>query len=314
MSGEHPVTPELLRGMPLPQHQDGDDKDGRGSVLVVGGSVEVPGAVLLSGVAALRAGAGRLRLATCRSVAPQLGLLVPEALVMGLPETPDGGIAPEAAAVLLQRCQSSHAILLGPGMSEPEAVEALTAELLRGLDGPFLVLDAAAMTGLLRARDALRPHAGRVVITPHAGEMARLLEISREEVEADPLAAARRAAAQLQVVVAMKGGCTHVVTPQGESWNWAGGGIGLATSGSGDTLAGIIAGLLARGATPVQATLWGVFLHGEAGRRLAHSRGPVGFLARELPGEVPGIMAELGGPPAPGSPAAPSAAAEGGIA
>lgn len=84
-----------------------------------------------------------------------------------------------------------------------------------------------------------------------------------------------------------------IVTPQGEAWSFDGGNVGLATSGSGDTLAGIVAGLLARGATPLQAALWGVYLHGEAGNRLARLHGPLGFLARELLAQVPRIMADL---------------------
>ena len=108
---------------------------------------------------------------------------------------------------------------------------------------------------------------------------------------ADPLAAAREAVTRLQAVVAMKGGCTFIAEPQGRAWSCDRGNVGLATSGSGDTLAGIIAGLLARGAKPTEATLWGVYLHGEAGARLARTRGPIGYLARELLAEIPGIMA-----------------------
>ncbi len=293
MSAAIPVTPELLRGMPLPRHRDDDDKDGRGRVLVVAGSVEVPGAALLSGTAALRAGAGKLQVATCRSVALHLGLAVPEALVAGLEETPGGGIAPGAAALLRERGDRCDAVLIGPGMADGPAVAALTAELLAGLDGPAIVLDAEALARLLDCQDLVRRRKGRVVITPHAGEMAKLLGVHRDEVAADPLATARRAADLLGCVVAMKGGCTHVVAPDGAAWVCGQGNVGLATSGSGDTLAGIIAGLLARGAAPVCATIWGVFLHGEAGRRLAKAQGPVGFLARELLAEIPCILADF---------------------
>jgi NAD(P)H-hydrate repair Nnr-like enzyme with NAD(P)H-hydrate dehydratase domain len=97
----------------------------------------------------------------------------------------------------------------------------------------------------------------------------------------------------LQVVVIMKGACSRIVTPEGEAWASDHGNIGLATSGSGDVLSGIIAGLLARGATPLQAAIWGVWVHGEAGHRLARAQGPVGYLARELPAEVPRILADL---------------------
>jgi NAD(P)H-hydrate repair Nnr-like enzyme with NAD(P)H-hydrate dehydratase domain len=123
--------------------------------------------------------------------------------------------------------------------------------------------------------------------------MASLLGIERREVIDDPLGAAREAAALTQAVVVLKGGSTHIVTPGGQAWSFTQGGVGLATSGSGDTLAGIIAGLLARGAAALQAALWGVYLHGEAGNKLAQAHGSVGFLARELLAEIPRIMADL---------------------
>jgi hydroxyethylthiazole kinase-like uncharacterized protein yjeF len=293
MSAATPVDAAFLRGMPLPRHEEGGDKDARGSVLVAGGSREVPGAVLLSGTAALRAGAGRLRLAICAGMAPPLALAVPEARVIGLPETPAGGIAAAAAPLLLRYGAAARALVLGPGMTGGPDADAMVAALLHRLSGPALVLDAAALSPLMACRDALRRHAGRAIITPHDGEMARLLGIPRGAVQADPLGAARQAAALLQVVVVMKGGCTNIVSPEGEAWSCGQGNVGLATSGSGDVLSGVIAGLLARGATPVQAAVWGVYAHGEAGQRLARAQGLVGYLARELPAEVPRILAEL---------------------
>lgn len=139
------------------------------------------------------------------------------------------------------------------------------------------MLDAGALIHLATLQEPLRRHGGRIVITPHAGEMAALLGISRDAVVAEPLGAARQAVALLQVVVVLKGGQTHVITPQGGAWTYAAGRIGLATSGSGDTLAGVIVGLLARGAPPLQAALWGVLLHGEAGNRLAKKLGRWAF-------------------------------------
>jgi ADP-dependent NAD(P)H-hydrate dehydratase len=296
MSRPAPVTPELLRSMPLPRHQEGDDKDGRGRVMVVAGSIEVPGAALLCGIGALRAGAGKLQMATCRSVAPHLGMAVPEALVLGLDETPGGGISADEADRLAARARRCDGLLIGPGMEDGDGEACrLTRRLLEALDGgPAIVLDAAALPKADGGGAMLRGHAGRVVLTPHAGEMAKLLGVGREQVLADPVGAARRAASALQAVVAVKGGRTFIVSPQGEAWSCDQGNVGLATSGSGDTLAGIVTGLAARGATPVQATLWGVYLHGEAGNRLARLRGPVGFLARELMAEIPAIMAEMG--------------------
>ncbi|EWY38523.1 carbohydrate kinase [Skermanella stibiiresistens SB22] len=291
------ITGELLRSMPLPNPADrasgAVDKKARGGVLVIAGSVEVPGAALLAATSALRAGAGKLQIATCSSVAPHMGLAVPEALVIGLPETPAGGISPDAADVLCERAERNDAVLVGPGMMDKDAVAALTTELVKRFADPVLVLDAEALVCLDGLREPLLRRQGRTIITPHSGEMASLLGIERDEVEADPIRVAHRVATEFGMVVVMKGECTHILDPDGECWAFESDNAGLATSGSGDTLAGIVTGLAARGATPAQAAIWGVFMHGQAGRRLAHSRGPLGFLARELPGEIPGIMAEF---------------------
>jgi hydroxyethylthiazole kinase-like uncharacterized protein yjeF len=281
--------------MPLPRPEGDRGKDSRGRVLVVGGGAQTPGAVLLAGVAALRSGAGKLQIATARSVAPHIAIAMPEALVAALDENEEGGPGPDTAESLLERIGRCDALLFGPGLPETEATAQLTARLLAGVepDGPALLLDAAALSGLLDQAPALARLDGRVVITPHAGEMASLLDRSREAVEADPLAVAREVAGRLRVVVALKGPSTHIATPDGRAWVNESGCIGLGTSGSGDTLAGLVAGLLARGAEPAQALLWGVHVHAEAGARLAKRIGEVGFLARELPGEMPAILAEL---------------------
>lgn len=297
MSDPVAVTPELLRRTPLPRPSEEGDKEERGRVLVVAGSVAVPGGALLAGIGALRAGAGKLQIATCASVAPHLGLAVPEALVAGLPETPEGGISPDAAPALIERARRCDAVLIGPGMMDRPAVAALADALLWGLDGPpdgpSLLLDAGALAALEEAGAAPPHQAGRLVVTPHSGEMASLLGMERAAVSADPLAVARRAARQIGAVVALKGSCTHIATPDGACWSYDRGRIGLATSGSGDTLAGIVAGLLARGTPPEVAAIWAVYLHGEAGNRLARRHGPLGYLARELLAEVPAILAEL---------------------
>jgi ADP-dependent NAD(P)H-hydrate dehydratase len=286
------VTPELLRARPLPGLKSGD-KEQRGRVLVVAGSTELPGAALLTGTAALRAGAGKLQIATCRGVAIQVGVAVPEARVFAMPETETGAISPESASLLLSRANACSAVVVGPGMVDKDASITLTAALLDGVQGPPMVLDADAMAGLRLQRELLHRHRARVVITPHPGEMAGMMKLGRAEVEADPLKVARTAAAMLNVVVALKGSCTWIATPESDACVFRGGSIGLATSGSGDVLAGIIGGLIARGAEPMLATMWGIYLHGAAAQALAKTQGPVGFLARDLLLEVPRLMAEL---------------------
>jgi ADP-dependent NAD(P)H-hydrate dehydratase len=287
------ITSEFLGRIPLPQPAEDGDKDQRGRVLVIAGSTSVPGAALLAATAALRAGAGKLQIATCQSIATHLGLAVPEALILGLPETPSGEIDPSAAALLRERIARCDAVLIGPGMLDEQAVSALTAKLLDCDPGSAFVLDAGALGQLKDIAAILARHKGRMVITPHAGEMANLLGVDKDGVLSDPSKIAGRAARLLHCVVALKGPCTYIATPDGATWTYSDGNVGLATSGSGDTLAGIVAGLLARGVGPLEAAQWGVFLHGEAGNRLAQTRGPLGFLARELLAEIPTIMAKF---------------------
>jgi ADP-dependent NAD(P)H-hydrate dehydratase len=286
------VTPEFLHAHPLPRHEQEGDKQARGRVLVIAGSVEVPGAALLAGLGVLRAGAGILQIATCQSAASHLAMAMPEAMVVGCRETPAGGIDPANAPRLSELASGSDAVLIGPGMMDEAAVAKLTSELLQRVKTPAFVLDASAFATLNPTALPGR-HAGRIVATPHSGEMAKFLARPREEVDDAPLRAARQAAAALQAVIAMKGASTHIVSPNGEAWLCENGSIGLATSGSGDTLAGILAGLLARSTQPALATIWAVYMHGEAGCRLAKRNGTLGLLAREIPGEIPSIMQQL---------------------
>lgn len=286
------VTRAFLRRMPLPPLASDDDKETRGRVLVVGGSTLVPGAILLAGVAALRAGAGKLQLATARDSAVNLGLAVPESLVIALPRTRDGEIAGARAAVALRRyAATADAVLVGPGMSGKRSVHALLAALVGHLGGgTTLVLDGAGVTTLRHAERLLTPLTGRVVLTPHAGEMASLLGLDKREVEKDAPGMAQHAAGRFGATVVLKGAESWIAEPGGSLFRFTGGTVGLGTSGSGDTLAGIVAGLAATGAPPSTAAVWGVWAHGASGRLLARRMGRVGFLARELLAEVPALL------------------------
>lgn len=291
------LTPALLRGWPLPLPDKGGDKEERGRVLIVGGATEMPGAIILAATAALRAGAGKLQIATCRSIAQLVAAAVPEARVFHLPETKAGDIAASAAAIIAEHANRVQSVLIGPGMVEETAVVRLMRALLPRLISPTLILDAAALACAKDdAQKALHKFHGKVVLTPHAGEMASLTGIDKELILQDPLKIARRAATELRAVIVLKGAETFIAAPQThETYCNRTGNVGLATSGSGDTLSGIITGLVARGAAPVQAAAWGVYLHGRAGDKLARRMGRLGFLARELLSEVPALMAEFDG-------------------
>lgn len=285
------IDASYLRAHPLPTHHAAD-KHSRGRVLVIGGHVDIPGATRLAGLGALRAGAGVLRIATCQINAPHIAAIMPEAMVIGLKENPVGEIAADNGRRLADLASTADVVLIGPGMMDEGSVGELCSMLMSQVEGPLFILDAAAFT-VLRNIELPENKRGRIVCTPHAGEMARYLQKDREDVEKDPLDAARRTASRLGAVIAMKGASTFVVSPQGQSLLNEHGSIGLATSGSGDTLAGILAGLLARGTSPFVATAWAVFLHAEAGRRIADRIGRLGLLAREIPEEIPRIMQEL---------------------
>jgi ADP-dependent NAD(P)H-hydrate dehydratase len=300
MTGSAALTPAILRRHPIPGPEEQGDKEERGRVLVVAGSPEVPGAALLAATAALRVGAGKVQLAVPSAIAVPLAVAMPEARVFAMKETAAGGIDSGQATRLVAHARDCRAILAGPGMMDHEAAATLIAALLREAGQTPIVLDAAALAclsrdGIDQGGAALRQQEERVVITPHPGEMARLLDMDVADITADPLAGARQAANRFGVVAVLKSARTHIVGrqvggPQGEAFHLDEGDIGLATAGSGDVLAGIIAGLLARGACPFSAALWGVHLHREAGARLARSIGPLGYLARELLPEIPRVL------------------------
>jgi ADP-dependent NAD(P)H-hydrate dehydratase len=294
---EEPIilTPEFLKSWPLPQPDENGDKEDRGRVLVVGGASIMPGAIILAATAALRAGAGKLQIGTGASIHQAVGVAVPEALVFPLPETKEAGIDKEAVDEIVAKANNANALLIGPGMVDARAVAKVVPEVIGRLekDGPVVVLDAEGFGCLKDLPELFQRHKCQGVITPHAGEMASLLGIDKSAIQNDPAKIARQAAEYFQAVVVLKGATTYIAEPGGEMYCNTTGNVGLATSGSGDTLSGIVAGLAARGAPPVQAAAWAVYLHGSAGDSLAERFGPLGFLARELLAEVPGLMAQL---------------------
>lgn len=281
---------DLLHRFPLPEVAEDSSKEDRGRLLVIAGSRELSGAAYLAAVAGLRAGAGKLQIATASSVSAALGVAIPEARVVGHEETEEGCLDPEAIPAIVTLARNAGAVTIGCGLQEGAPLETLLDALLDcGADLP-LVLDAAVLGCLSSRAEALKRWRGGAVILPHAGEMAGLLGCTREEVETDPELAARRAAETFGVVAVVKGAVSAIVAPDGRAFRFEGGGVGLATSGSGDTLAGIVGGLCARGADPLTGALWGVYVHGEAGRRLTAKVGRIGFLAREILDEIPALV------------------------
>ncbi len=281
------VTPQVLRDWRLPEPTGG--KDARGSVLVVGGSTETLGAVLLAAEAALRSGAGKLQVAVPASLAPVTSAALPEALVRGLAETDAGAIRSDAAERVLDLAQQAAAVLVGPGMVDEEQTRLLVQQLLPELEGP-LALDALGLAAVTADPTCLHHLAGQVVLTPNPVELSFGLHV--DEVD-DPAAGAVEMADRARAVVALGGPTSWVAAPDGRLWRDESGGAGLGVSGSGDVRAGVTAGLLARGADAAQAAVWAGHLHGRAGERLAADVGRMGFLARELPPQIPRVLAEV---------------------
>ena len=273
-----------LETHPLPQVIDGG-KETKGRILIVAGSRDVPGAALLAAMGAMRAGAGKLKIATVDSVAPHIGVAMPEAMVVGMPEE-DGGFASSAVQSLRAQADKVDAVVAGPGMAEGDICRTIAGALLK--TDAAVALDAALLHAMEPAGDV--PRRSPPVLLPHAGELASLLDCDADEIQREPVRCGLRAADLYRSIVLVKGVVSHVVTPDGNCWTYDGGAPGLGVSGSGDVLAGIVGGLLARGAEPLNALLWAVWLHGEAGARLGQSVGPIGFLARQIADEVPALL------------------------
>jgi ADP-dependent NAD(P)H-hydrate dehydratase len=284
------VTAEVLRRWPLPEPTGG--KNARGSVLVVGGSAETLGAVLLAAQAVMRAGAGKLQVATVASMAPFAATALPEALVRGLPETSGGAVRADGADAVRDLAEAADAVLLGPGMADEEETRLLGERLLPHLQG-CLALDALGLACVTADAACLRHLEGRVVLTPNPTELSIALHVDEDRVDDDPAGAATELAGRTRGVVGLGGSTAWMAAPDGRLWRDDSGLAGLGVSGSGDVRAGITAGLLARGAPPEQAAVWASYVHGRAGERLASSVGRLGFLARELPPEVPRVLGEL---------------------
>ena len=281
------LTRAALKAFPLPPVVDGD-KETKGRILIIAGSRQVAGAALLTATAAMRAGAGKLRMVSVEGVAVSTALAMPEALVIGLAEARDGGFTRGAVKQIREEADRVDVVVAGPGMAQARTCEALAAALLGS--PATIVLDAALLHSLEPLAAGKRGSDQPPILLPHSGELASLLDCDEDEIDRDPIGCGLRAAKRYGAHVLVKGVTSHVVSADGRAWTYRGGAPGLGVSGSGDTLAGIVGGLLARGAESLTALLWAVLLHGEAGEALAKRVGRIGFLAREIPDQIPGLL------------------------
>ena len=307
-------TPQRVQSL-LPKRPRDSHKGTFGKVMVVAGSANYTGAPYLAASAAMRVGAGLVTLAIAELLHPILAAKLTEATYLVLPHEM-GALVPEAVKVLQERLPGYDALLLGPGLGREEKTVEFVARLLAlpqaekkarlGFVGstardegqeshlPPVVIDADALNALADLEDWHKSLRQRAVLTPHPGEMSRLMGISVAEVEANRLTLALRAAQEWGVVVVLKGPYTVIAAPDGHACINPFATPALATAGTGDVLAGAVAGLLAQGLAPFEAAVAGAYLHGLAGQMVSEEIGLAGAVAGDLLPRLPRGIAALG--------------------
>lgn len=267
-----------------------------GHLLVVAGATGKTGAAIMTAAAAMRAGAGLVTLGVPAALLPVVAGQLREVMTEPLAEGAPGALGAAARPALERLWKGRNCLALGPGIGTADETGALVGAVVRHCPLP-LVIDADGLNLLAADPDPLRRARGPVILTPHPGEMARLLGASTAEVQADRLAAARGLAARWRVYVVLKGARTVTAAPDGQAWINPTGNPGMASGGMGDVLTGIVAGLVTQGYPPALAARLGVFVHGVAADRLAAERGPAGFLAGEVADRVPEVLGDLAADP-----------------
>jgi hydroxyethylthiazole kinase-like uncharacterized protein yjeF len=280
----------------LPSRPAGANKGTFGRVLVVAGSKLYAGAARLASLGALRSGAGLVTLACPAGVQPLVAANASEVTYLPLPDRA-GFVAPEAAVDVAAALGGYDALLLGPGLGQGAAQQAFVRQLLFSLpaDGPPVLIDADGLNNLSKLPRWRERLSVRCVLTPHPGEHARLTRHSIGKIQRDRLSSARDAAHEWGQTVVLKGACTVVAAPDGRAGVNPYANPALASAGTGDVLAGAIAGLLAQGLAPFEAACCGVYLHAAAAEGLRGDTGDAGLLAGDLLPELPRTVCELKG-------------------
>ncbi len=268
-----------------------------GHVLVIAGSVGKSGAAALCGLAAQRAGAGLVTVAVPQSLNDILEVKLTEVMSVPVPETEARTISQEALAPLCRLAEGKSSVALGPGLGTHPSTRQLVREFLAACPVP-VILDADGLNALAGDPDALARAAGPLVLTPHPGELSRLLGRPREEILADRVTIAQEAAVRLRLTLVLKLARSIVADPGGGATVNPTGNPGMASGGTGDVLTGLIAGLVAQGREPTLAARAGVYLHGLAGDLAAQALGEEALLAGDLLDRVPEAIRQLraGGP------------------
>jgi NAD(P)H-hydrate epimerase len=276
----------------LPETPTDSHKGSFGHVLAVAGSRGMTGAALLAARGALRSGAGMVTSAVPDSLSDGFDLAFAEGMTAALPESGAGRLSAEAGKEILTLAKDKGALLFGPGISRDGAVPQILEEVLSAWDKPT-VLDAGGLWALAQNKDIAVAAAGPLILTPHPGELAMLLDVSVAEIQSDRITAVCKAAKDFGAVVVLKGASTLTADPEGSLYINSTGSPAMATAGSGDVLAGALAAWIARGLTPRDAAVLAVYIHGRAGDILNETYGDRGGLAGEIAENLPLALREL---------------------
>jgi len=272
----------------LPRREPGSTKFSSGNVVVIGGSRGLTGAPAMAALAAMRAGAGYVTVAAPASLELSFSTRLLEAMFVPLAED-DGALSIEALQGALAAVSRADAVVLGPGAGKSAGAQALVRELVQRIDVP-LVIDADGLNALAGELDALRHRRWATVLTPHPGELGRLLEVESAEVQRTRLAHARAAAARARALVVLKGDDTLVAGPSGQVAVSRGGAPALATAGTGDVLSGVTGAILAKRLPHAHAAAAAVFAHVRAGQLAAGPHGPDGVIASDVIAALPAAL------------------------
>ncbi len=291
------VTTELITddwaGITLPRRRLNSNKGTFGRVMVVAGSSNYIGAAYLACSSALRVGAGLVTLATASSLTPIIASRLAEATYLPLPEIEPCIVSVEAAKIVRHESGQYNVLLIGCGLGQNPA----TAKFVSGLFGkkglPTLVIDADALNIISKLPKWWERLPDNVILTPHPGEMSRLCGLSVEQIQADRMGVAMKFAAEWQKIIVLKGAYTVIAAPDGRCRISPFANPGLASAGTGDVLAGVIAGLAAQGLTLFDAASLGVFLHGKAGEKIKDEMGDAGMIASDLLPALPVMIKEI---------------------
>jgi NAD(P)H-hydrate epimerase len=263
-----------------------------GTVLVVGGSRGMTGAAVLCGRAALRAGAGLVRVACPAAVQPVVAAGCPCYTTLGIRQHADGAFSEGAVTDVAEWGRAADVLALGPGLGHTPDAVSLVQGVVRELPKTPTVIDADGLNALAPFTDEFKDRSCPLILTPHPGEFARLSGKSVAEVQVDRQAVAAEFAARYGVILVLKGAGT-VVTDGRRVYRNSTGNPGMATGGSGDVLTGVIAAILGQGLSPFEAAVLGTWIHGRAGDLAAADLGETGLIASDLPDYLPAVFKEL---------------------